>query len=444
MYNTKNPLSLLMVGILMMLSIASLSSCHGKDDDDEPDYEKVADHTLLMYMVGDNNLSSLLENNVRQAHRAILDSVEVGALNLVVMKDNKQDGDKLPKLYWVHRNAKQQLDTVMLQIWTEDIDAADPEFLASILKTTFSRFNTPIKGVVLASHAAGWVPVISSRIYNAPARRAFGYDQTNQNKIPGSIELWDLATAMQQGPKLDYVIMDCCHMGNAEVAYEMRNVTRYLVASSLEVQGAGMPYRKVLTRLARCKSQSDLPEALDHSMKCYYNENAPYTGSKKGAEVVLYDLTHMEQLATNYQSLIRSNADRLGVLSQADGPTIDEWLSNFQFLGREYNGSGGSVHYLYYFFDIQDVISWLGDKNAAAANAAQTALQHIVLKEYHSDQFWTEIHIDHHCGMAVSLPETIHLADTDGYSKYFSPFSSQAANLLAAYHLTAWGAMMGY
>ena len=95
MYNTKNPLSLLMVGILMMLSIASLSSCHGKDDDDEPDYEKVADHTLLMYMVGDNNLSSLLENNVRQAHRAILDSVEVGALNLVVMKDNKQDGDKL-------------------------------------------------------------------------------------------------------------------------------------------------------------------------------------------------------------------------------------------------------------------------------------------------------------------------------------------------------------
>ena len=444
MYKTKNPLSRLIAGIMLMLAIAACSSCKDHDDESSIDYDKIADHTVLMYMVGDNNLSSLLENNVRQAHRAMLDSVEVGTLNLVVMKDNKQEGDKLPKLYWVHRNAEQKLDTVILQTWNEDIDATDPDFFASVLKTTFSRFNTPIKGIVLASHAAGWVPVTTNHSYNSPRRNSFGYDQNNQNKMAGSMELWDLAAAMRQGPKFDYVIMDCCHMGNAEVAYELRDVTRYLVASSLEVQGAGMPYRKVMTRLARCQSVSDLRDALDYSMQCYYNENAPYNGGKKGASVALYDLTFMPQLAESYQQLIRSNADRLSTLCNADGLTINDWLDYFQFLGRESSTSSGSVHYKYYFFDIQDVINWLGEIDATAANSALQALSHIVLKEYHSTQFWSEIIIYHHCGMAVSLPETIHLADENGYQKFFYPFENQGNKLLAAYHLTSWGAMMGY
>lgn len=444
MYYTKHPLKRLMAGILTMLAIVACSSCKDKDDDvTKIDYEKVADHTVLMYMVGDNNLSSLLENNVRQAHRAMLDSVEVGALNLVVLKDNKQSKDDLPKLYWVHRNAAQQLDTVMLQTWTEDIDTADPDFLASVLKTTFTRFNTPIKGLVLASHAAGWVPVTTNHTY-APRRNAFGYDQINQNDLVGSIELWDLAAALRQGPKFDYIIADCCHMGNAEVAYELRDVTRYLVASSLEVQGAGMPYRKVMTRLSHVNSLSDLPEALDYSMRCYFDENAPYGGSKKGASVSLYDLTFMTQLATSYQQLIRSNASRLEPLAEADPLTITDWLDYFQPLGRESTSSGGSVHYKYYYYDILDVINWLGEVDAANAHAAIQALQHIVLKEYHSSQFYSEIIIYNHCGMAVTLPETLHLANVSGYRQLFGPYASNAGGLLAAYHHTAWGAMMGY
>ncbi|MBR5068276.1 MAG: hypothetical protein IKX25_02650, partial [Bacteroidales bacterium] len=134
MYPTKHLRFHLISGVIAMLAIAVCTSCKDHDDEKPIDYEKVADHTVLMYMVGDNNLSSLLENNVRQAHRALLDSVELGTLNLVVMKDNRQSGDMLPKLYWVHRNAKQQLDTIMLQSWTEDIDTADPDFLASVLK----------------------------------------------------------------------------------------------------------------------------------------------------------------------------------------------------------------------------------------------------------------------------------------------------------------------
>lgn len=436
-------ITLWMAGIISMLAIAA---CSHKDDNviDTPDYDRVADHTVLMYMVGDNNLSSLLENNVRQAHRAMLDSVEVGSLNLVVFKDNRQSGDTHPKLYYVRRNAEQRLDTVMMQVWDEEVDAADPNFLAEVVGTTFRQFNTTIKGLVLASHAAGWVPVTTNHTYQSPRRRAFGYDQNTPSGQTGSIELWDLASALAGGPRFDYIIMDCCHMGTAEVAYELRDVTRYLVASALEVQGAGMPYRKVITHLSQCRSVSDLPAALDYGMHCYFDENAPYGASKKGAGIALYDLTPMSQLATAYQQLIASNSARLLPYSEASGADIDAWLDNFQFYGRESSGSGGSVHYKYYFFDILDVIHWLSDANPSAAAAAQKAVGQIVLKEYHSTQFWNEIKIDHSCGMGVTLPETLHLADETGYTTLFTPFVHGSAKLQAAYHLTAWGQMMGY
>lgn len=430
MYMTKNRLTLLMAGIMMMLAITACCS-----DDDGPDYEQMADHTVLMYMVGDNNLSSFLENNIKQAQKAMLDSVEIGALNLVVYKDNRQSGDNLPKLYWVHRNARQALDTVLLQTWTDEIDSADPDFLASVLNTTFKKFDTTLKGVVLASHAAGWVPLATNHTYKSPRRKAFGYDQNNPSGQTGTIELWDLAKAMQQGPKLDYVIMDCCHMGNAEVAYEMRDVTRYLVASSLEVQGAGMPYLNVFTRLARCKSQSDLPDALDYAIQCYVSNN-----KGNGAGSALYDLSYISELASNYRSLIESNQERLNQYGVAKSQEIEDWITNFQLLGRETD----SVHYKYYFFDIQDVINWLGENNPTAANAATTALSKIVLKEYHTDHFFTDIKIDHHCGMAVSLPETLHLANASGYRSFFGPFPNGAEVLIAAYLLTAWSTMIGY
>lgn len=420
-----------------MLAIAA---CSEEESTSFVPYDQPADHTLLMYMEGDNNLSALIENNVLQAHRAIRDSVASGKLNLVVYKDNKKNKDNLPKLYWVHGNMQHGLDTVMIKQWTEEVDSDDPNFIADVLKTTFSKFDSSIKGLVLASHASSWAPLVSNRTYSAP-RPAYGYDQDTPSTT-GSCELWDLAEALLQGPKLDYIIMDCCHMGNAEVAYELRDVTHYMVAGATETQGAGMPYLNAVTRLAKCKSVSDLHAALDYAAHCYFNENAPYNGSTKlGATTAVYDLTAMQQLASAYRALVQSNTDRLYQLANSDAQAIDALLNEFQPYGREYSSANGSIHYKYYFYDLKDIISWLGTNNASAAAQAQSALNQIVLKEYHSSQFWA-INIGRSCGMGVTLPEALVLAKDKGYSHYFTPFSY--TKLQSAYHRCAWGAMLGY
>lgn len=434
MHISNRPIKLMMAGILSMLAIAAC-----KVDEDNPfvPFDQQADHTLLMYMEGDNSLTNEIENNVIQAHKAIRDSVASGKINLLVYKDNRKTNDNHPKLYWVHGNMKHGLDTVMIKQWSEDLDSDSPSHIAEVMNTAFSRFDTSIKGMVFASHSAGWVPMVNNRNYSAP-RPAFGADEDTGTGVTGSCELWDLSDAMLRGPMLDYVILDCCHMGNAEVAYELRDVTRYLVASAAEVQGAGMPYLNVVTRLSKCTSANDLPAALDYAAACYYFRNAPYNSNgKQGATIAVYDLQDMEQLANSYQQLIATNTDRLQKIVSDGSTAIVNWVENFQPYGRE----AGKIHYKYYFYDLKDMIEWFGQNNTSAAAQARLALDQIVLSEYHSTQFYA-VNIGRSCGMAVTIPETLVLDSDPSYTSYFKPFAY--TKLQAAYHHCDWGQKMGY
>lgn len=422
---------------LALLAAMTVTSCNEKNEINghQTSWDIPADHTLLMYLVGDNNLSSDLEANVRDAQSALLDSVQAGMLNLVVMKDNDHVNDSYPSLYWVHRNAKEGLDTVMLRKWDEEVNTADPEFLAEILKLTFSRFDTRIKGLTLGSHASGWVPLKNNNLYStSPQRRAFGID--DKNNPVASIELWDLAAALRKGPKLNYVMMDCCHMSSAEVAYEMRDVADYMVACPTEEEGSGLPYRQMIPALSRCTSADELPKVLDYCAHAYFNYiNTRY---RTGATIALIDLRKVTQLADAYQRLLAPNADRLALYAEADGEQIDAWLKNFQRYGREEQG----IHYKYYFMDILSVIDWLGAVDASAAQEARQAVQQCVLSSY-ATAMYRGIELLQCSGMAVTLPEVLHLARrSSGYSGYFTPFDE--LKLTTGYHLTAWGAKMGY
>ena len=422
---------LAMAGILVMLAI---SACHDKEDKNEViDWQKPADHTLLMYLVGDNSLSALLENNVRNAQAALRDSVKSGSLNLVVMKDNDKSGDSFPSLYWVRTDSHNELDTVMIKRWDKEENTASTEFLAEALDLTFSRFNTTIKGLSLGSHASGWVPLNNSNQFGSSQRRAFGCD--DKVKPVASIELWDLGATLRGGPKLDYLLMDCCHMGSAEVAYELRDVARYMVACPTEEEGAGMPYKQLIPALARLQSASELPQVLDYCARAYFNTYARY---EAGATMAVYDLRHMDALASAYQTLITANAERLKPFKKASSQDIDAWARQFQYYGRDFSG----LHNRYYFYDICAIIDWLSTADPAAAAQATDAAQRVVISKYNT-AVYRGIPITQYTGMAVSLPEVLRLARrSSGYSAYFSPFDD--AKLTTAYHLTAWGSLMGY
>ena len=417
----------------VVCTMLAITACHNTEiTEEKEDWSKPADHTLLMYLVGDNSLSTLLENNVRDAQKAILDSVMSGSINLVVMKDNNKQGDSTPSLYWVHRNDKMGLDTVMIKQWDQEENTASTDFLADALKLTFSRFDTKIKGIALGSHASGWTPLTNNNPYPAPQRRAFGFD--DKNNPVASIELWDLAATLRNGPKLDYLLMDCCHMGTVEVAYEMRDVARYMLACPTEDEGAGLPYCNIVTALSRISDVSRLPKVLDYCGRCYFDANARFTS---GATIALYDLSLMPQLADAYRQLIQANSARLATYATATGDVIDQWIAPMQHYGREADG----LHNRYYFFDITSIIDWLAEADPTAAAQVRNIVEKAVIAKY-STSVYRGINITQYSGMAVGLPEVLHLASVRSHASHFSPFDER--KLKRCYQLTAWGAYMGY
>lgn len=422
----------LLMSMAALLLLLPLTACNEKAE--VINWDKPADHTVLMYLVGDNSLSDLIEGNVKMAQQAMRDSVASGKLNLVVMKDNKKAGDSWPALYWVHGNENHQLDTVYIKRWTKDQNTATPEFLTEVLKTTFTRFNTKMKGLVLGSHASGWVPLTSNIPNAAPRRRAFGIDELPSPS--SSIELWDLATAIEQGGfKLDYVLMDCCHMSTVEVAYELRNVTRWMAACPTEDEGDGLPYHKVLTRLSKCKSAQDLPTALDYGIRCYFDTNSRF---QTGATITLMDLTYCDALADAYSQLLKSNEERLKAYASAPTADIEPWVNGFQYYGRETAG----LYNRYYYFDLASVTDWLRLQNEAAGKQVDMALSQMIISNYYTPEY-RGIAITRSCGLAVSLPEVFHLASYNyDWAHHFFPYNDKV--LSSAYRVTAWGKKMGY
>lgn len=417
----------------MMLAIVA---CGPKEQEVETSWDQPADHTLLMYIVGDNNLSQLLEGNVKDAQRAVRDSILAGAINLVVMKDNKKDRDSRPILYWVHRNAKAGLDTVVIRSWDKDVNIASPTFMADVVRTTFTRFDTRFKGMSLGSHGSGWAPLGNNNNYSAaPPRRAFGqddtYDADEQVNQFGSIELWDLSKALAEGPKLDYILMDCCHMGTAEVAYELRQQTHYMLACPNEEEGDGLPYISLLTALSRCHSDNDLRQSLSYGIELYQKMNKYY-----GAISALYDLTKMDELAAAYKELLTASAANLQQLANMEGKEALKAVENLQYYGRNRD----KLHNRYYYFDIDHIITSVATSPSIALRAQRAVEEVVIDKKFSND--YRGIPIFHCSGMAVSIPEVLHAANYSGCSIEFHPFTYQ--KLATAYHLTAWGAYMGY
>ena len=81
---------------------------------------------------------------------------------------------------------------------------------------------------------------------NLPLTRFFGSVSLSDN----AIDVSTLAEGIKMsGIKMQYILFDACYMGNVETAYELKDVTNYMISSSSEVMGAGVPYRTIWSYL---------------------------------------------------------------------------------------------------------------------------------------------------------------------------------------------------
>ena len=398
----------------LLLSVGVLTSCHHDDPKgDEPEIveEPDSNHTLLIYMIGDNNLSKYCKENTQHSIDGLLNSPH--PLNLVIYEDSYVSGQRgTPVLFRLKRNAvdKQRVDTIYMHQYEEDLDSTDPAVMQSVLNEVFKEYDTEVKGIELWSHALGWAP---SKDYTyTQARPAGNEPETRASQFVGmdgsnEMDIWVLRQTLEKCPHLDYILYDACNMGQAEVAYELREVADFMLACPTEIMAAGLPYDAMISSLSTSQNKGSLPNALkmvvdDFAMlydgttktdKSYYVASSPY---RHDGTFALTDLREIKGVHDTYMSLRANYPERVQLLAEH----YYTYEDNITHYGRSVQGSR------YYFYDLLDAARFFvgDDKESQSLALLQQALDKAVLKEYHTPAF-IELTNIRSCGLGVALPE---------------------------------------
>lgn len=311
-----------------------------------------AQRTVIVYMVAENTLSTYAKTN--------LDDMVKGSLsmpsndNLIVYVDSADIGDSRPCILRIHNGKKD-----IVEKFTNDVLSTDPTQMATILQSIVNQYPASSYGLVLWSHASGWIinddsVATSSAASSAKQSCAFGVDNQSNSAYNNNgkwLNIPTLASILSKLPKFDFIFSDCCNMQCIEVAYELKNVTQHLIGSPAEIPGAGAPYVSIVPDMFRT---SDYASAILADYEAAY---ATSTDSVPVKGVMLSDIN--TSAIDNFASVTRTYINKImsvnGIYPQS--PSLDgiPYYSKSFFYGDMLYDVVGFMHK---YLSAEDFASW--------------------------------------------------------------------------------------
>ena len=210
-----------------------LTGCHDSVVPPERQPRAEAERTVIVYIAGDNSLTSAVR----------LDTAEMAKgkdfipedVNFIIYLD---DTPHMPAIYEL--SAKKGMK--LWKQFDEELCSTDAKVMYDVLRRIEYYFPARHYGITFWSHATGWTP----------RRNTFGKDENVGTKGgEPEMEIPVLRDILARLPKCDYLFFDACFMQCIEVAYELRNVTQFMVGSPAEIPGSGAPYDKIIDALCK-------------------------------------------------------------------------------------------------------------------------------------------------------------------------------------------------
>lgn len=244
----------------LLLSALCLAAC-SNDDDDSPSQGKTTTYrrTVVVYMAAQNSLGA--------AGASAADSSEIaaGAARMESTRDNLilfLDDASAPRMYRFYKSANGKGYYQKIYQYTTDANSADASTLQDVLTRVKNLYPSESYGLVMWSHGTAWLPQF--RNFGSTSKRYTplsherkihaigidvgpGGDMENDEKANGDLgdqmETADMARAVSaSGLHLDYVYFDACLMQSVEVAYDLKDVTDYVVGSPAMTSAYGAYY----------------------------------------------------------------------------------------------------------------------------------------------------------------------------------------------------------
>ena len=273
--------------ILAIMAVALLlTACHKDKHEDKP----IATQSVLVYIAGDNNLYSFINDDVAQIMEG---SKQLGNdCNLLLFVDAAKE---LPYFMKVEKG-----DTVRLKTFDQELKSSDAETLATALQWMRQNYEAKSYGLVLWGHADGWV--IWQPATSRQPHRSYGQDRTGGEQW---MNIPDMARAIERtmgGQRLRFIFADCCCFQSVESDYELRQAADYIIASAAEIPGEGAPYDTVLPALF---SQRD--DFARQAADAYFEQLSG--GYREPMSVV--KTSEMERLADATRTVLKQSLPRI-------------------------------------------------------------------------------------------------------------------------------------
>ena len=416
---------------LYTLLVIVLAACSNEIPEQQP--AKRSGRTVLAYLISNNKAGSLdtyLRDNVIDMYTALGNMKESCTL-LVFYRPYPDDAPlSKPTLMSFYADGRGNINNVAALTGSElTFDAVchiarkkeytmnsqiatDPVVMKEVFTDMQKIAPSDSYGLILGSHATGWMKG------NSVQSKAFGDDGGYNIDIP------DLANVLKKSfsEKLDFVLFDACMMGNAEVGYELKDVTSHCIASVMETPVYGFPYNQILPYL--------YSENVDYSAVCHEFISFNKTKDAWGTCAVM-DCSQMENLASAVKAKLSEWQDALSSVS----------MQNVQQYGVN--------SYKYFSYDVLDFFRELGrksgvvkttDLNEAIASVQSALNQAVIAKDCLSgvDYDFDGLVIDgtRFCGIGMYIPKEVNDYVPDNIS--WNNWNSYYEQSISWYHAAGW------
>lgn len=197
-----------------------------------PTVGKTKPVTFLTYKALENNLGTTLSDHLNTLEKA------GSSQNVNVLAYTDDFGPRNTYRYYVRQDAKPAAVTSPYVPADKrgDMNTGSPEILRRAVKWGFGDYPGQFRWLDINSHGGGY------------------YGIAQDDMAASIIRLPQLAQALKGGSggrKLDLVSFDACLMATAEVAYELKDAAKVMVASEDASYPLGMDYDKTLAELAK-------------------------------------------------------------------------------------------------------------------------------------------------------------------------------------------------
>lgn len=219
-----------------------LSSCGSKDEPDNPVDPNQVSRTVLVYMAANNSLGSDKVTDSATGITRSLDGWDIYEMEKAVTDKNSLHGGRLLVFQAPYRGIQRLIEITPngaqeLKTYTSTQSSVSAARMSEVLSDVKSLANADDYGLVLWSHGSGWIEENSSRSTVQP--RSWGEDNSNKMKI---ITLANVIRDSGMNPS--FIYFDACFMGCVEIIYQLRDLTKEIVASGTELQIYGMNYTR--------------------------------------------------------------------------------------------------------------------------------------------------------------------------------------------------------